>query len=247
MNARRRPKLPTIILIGGQLTLPDGSEVDSRQPATDDTTARVLQAALTGCTEWWSAVSSIVVPTLEDPKGGFAIIFSPCRSILHVTSDGEIRRSVLRKFLRGTVGAVSVMRSDNDQSLPSDYRSLARLRSPKGADMGSVGVRFDNPMPRWSFIDGADYYFGIVANRMARIIVDATGTFLNFTSGWYSTLPNEYSVASQRLQMVVMPDTAGVRDRINGNELKERQRRRRHDEMLRNLRSGRLSRLLSKN
>jgi hypothetical protein len=199
VNARRRPKLPTIILIGGQLTLPDGSEVDSRQPATDDTTARVLQAALTGCAEWWSAVSSIVVPTLEDPKGGFAVIFSPCRSILHVTSDGEIRRSVLRKFLRGTVGSVSVMRSTNGQSFPSDYRSLARLRSPKGADMGSVGVRFDNPIPRWSFVDGTDYYFGIVANRMARIIVDATGTFLNFTSGWYSTLPNEYSVASQRV------------------------------------------------
>ena len=121
---------------------------------------------------------------------------------------------MLRKFLRGTVGSVSVMRSANGESLPTDYRSLARLRSPKGADMGSVGVRFDNPVPRWSFVDGTDYYFGIVANRMARIIVDATGTFLNFTSGWYSTLPNEYSVASQRLQMVVMPDTVGVRDCI---------------------------------
>jgi hypothetical protein len=79
--------------------------------------------------------------------------------------------------------------------------------------MGSVGVRFDNPMPRWCFVDGTDYYFGVVANRMARVIVDATGNFLTFTNGWYSTLPNEYSVASQ-LQMVVMPDTVDVRDCI---------------------------------
>jgi hypothetical protein len=58
--------LPTIVLIGGQLTLTDGSEVDSRQSATDEKTAEALQAALTGCAAWWSTVSSIVVPTLDD-------------------------------------------------------------------------------------------------------------------------------------------------------------------------------------
>jgi hypothetical protein len=205
--------LPTIVLISGQLTLSDGSEVNSRQDATDDMTAYALQDALTGCAEWWSTVSSIVVPTLEDPEGGFAVIFSPRRSILHVTSDGEIHRRALRKFLRGTFGSVSVKRSTKGESLPADYRSLVRLRSPKGADMGAVGVRFDNPTPRWSIVDGIDYYFGIVANRMSRIIVDATGTFLNFTNGLYSTFPCEYSVAPQ-LQIVVMPDTVDVRDCI---------------------------------
>jgi hypothetical protein len=105
------------------------------------------------------------------------------------------------------------MRSTKGESLPADYRSLARLRSPKGADMGSVGVRFDDPIPRWSIVDGTDFYFGIVANRMSRIIVDATGAFPNFTNGGYSTFPNEYSGASQ-LQMVVMPDTVEVRDCI---------------------------------
>jgi hypothetical protein len=205
--------LPTIVLISGQLTLSNGSEVNSRQDATDDMTAYALHDALTGCAEWWSTVSSIVVPTLEDPEGGFAVIFSPRRSILHVTSDGEIHRRALRKFLRGTFGSVSVKRSTKGESLPADYRSLARLRSPKGADMGSVGVRFDDPIPRWSIVDGTDFYFGIVANRMSRIIVDATGAFLNFTNGGYSTFPNEYSGASQ-LQIVVMPDTVDVRDCI---------------------------------
>jgi len=206
--------LPTIVLISGQLTLSDGSEVNSRQDATDDVTADALHGALTGCAEWWSTVSSIVVPTLADPEGGFAVIFSPRRSILHVTSDGEIHRRTLRKFLPGTFGSVSVKRSSKDESLPADYRSLVRLRSPKGADMGSVGVRFDNPIRRWSIVDGTDsFYYEIVANRMSRIIVDATGTFLNFTNNWYSTLPNEYSVTPQ-LQIVIMPDTVDVRDCI---------------------------------
>ena len=48
---------------------------------------------------------------------------------------------------------------------------------------------------------------------MSRILVDATGTFLNSTNAWYSTVPNEYSVAPQ-LQIVVMPDTVDVRDCI---------------------------------
>jgi hypothetical protein len=213
VNATRRAKLPTIVLIGGQLTLSDGSEVNSRQDATDDLTAGALQDALIGCPEWWSAVSSIVVPTLADPEGGFAVIFSPRRSILHVTSDGEIHRRALRKFLPGTFGSVSVMRSSKAESLPADYRILARLRSPKGTDMGSVGVRFDNPIPRWSIVDVTDSSFGIVTNRMSRILVDATGTVLNSTNDWYSTLPTEYSVASL-LQIVVMPDTVDVRNCI---------------------------------
>jgi hypothetical protein len=67
-------KLPTIVLIGGQLTLTDGSQVESRQHAPDERTAQALQAALTGSVEWWSTVSSIVVPTLDDAEGGFAVI-----------------------------------------------------------------------------------------------------------------------------------------------------------------------------
>jgi hypothetical protein len=90
--------LPTIVLIGGQLKLSDGSEVDSRQSATDEKTTRALEAALTSCAEWWSAVSSIVVPTLDDSGGGFAVILGR-RSIVRATSDGEPRSSVLRKVL----------------------------------------------------------------------------------------------------------------------------------------------------
>lgn len=204
--------MPTIVLIGGQLTLADGSEVNSRQDATDNVTADALHVALIGCAEWWSTVSSIVVPTLEDPEGGSAVIYSARPSILHVTSDGEIHRRALRKVLRGTVGSVSVMRSPKGESLPVDYRCLARLRQPNGSDYGSVGVRFDNPIPRWSIADVTDNYFRLVATRMSRVLVDATGTFPDFRNEWYSNLPNEFS--DTPCQIVVMPDTVDVRDCI---------------------------------
>lgn len=210
--------LPTIVLIGGQLTLTNCSKVDSRQSATDEKTAGALQAALTGCAAWWSTVSSIVVPTLDDSEGGFVVILGR-RSIFRATSGGEPRRSVMRKLLRGAVGSVSVMRSGIGECLPTGYRNLARLRSSGGADMGSVGVHFDDPPPRWCFVDGNEYYLRLVANHIgARVLIDTTGEFMACADGVIDTgtLSIEFDApsASQRLQMVIAPDTARIRDHV---------------------------------
>jgi len=87
--------------------------------------------------------------------------------------------------------------------------------------MGSVGVRFDDPAARWCFVDGNEYYLRLVANHMgARVLVDTTGESLACAedgivhTGTISTI--EYNVPSaQRLQMVVAPDTTGMRDRVD--------------------------------
>jgi hypothetical protein len=204
------PALPTIVLIGGQLTLTDGSVVDSRQPAADDEkTARALQAALTGCAEWWSAVSSIVVPTLDDSEGGFAVVLGR-RSTVRTALDGETHRSGLGKLLRGGVGSVSVVRTIMSQPLPDGYRGLARYGDSE------IGVRFDDPMPRWCFVDGNEYYLNLVANPIgARVLVDTTGYFL-VTCGNRGSVPTiKYNVSpSQPLQLVIAPDTAKMRDHV---------------------------------
>jgi hypothetical protein len=220
-------KLPTIVLIGGQLTLTDGSQVESRQHAPDERTAQALQAALTGSVEWWSAVSSIVVPTLDDAEGGFAVIVGR-RLVTRPTFDGETRRSVLRKLLRGTVGSVSVMRSRPGEPLPAGYRSLARLHTSRGDDMGSLGVRFDEPTPRWCLVDGNEYYLRLIANYLgARVLIDTTGELLSTCAGVApdtGSLSIEYRVAapSHRLQFVVMPDTVRIRERVDARFLGRR-------------------------
>jgi hypothetical protein len=200
---------PTIVLIGGQLTLTDGSVVDSRQPAADENTAGALHAALTGCAEWWSAVSSIVVPTLDDPEGGFALILGR-RSIVRTSLDGETRRSRLSKFLRGDVGSVSAIHSGRGRSLPGGYRSLAAFRDSQGSDMDFIGVRFDDPMPQWCLVDGSDYFLRLVVNRIgARVIVDTTGglpAYEDTSIDYCSPLACPY--------LIVVPDTARMRDRI---------------------------------
>ena len=212
--------LPMIVLIGGRLALTDGSEVDSRQSAANEKTAKALQSALIGSVEWWSAVSSIVVPTLDDSEGGFAVIFGT-RSIFRSASDGETHRATLRKFLRGAVGSVSVMRSGIRDSLPTGYRNLARLRGRSGdVDMGSIGVRFDDPIPRWCFVDGNEFYLRLLANHIgARVIVDTTDELLAFgDSGFYTEgISIEYVAPCEpnRPQVVVVPDTARTRERLD--------------------------------
>jgi hypothetical protein len=202
--------LPTIVLISGQLTLTDGSVVDSRQSAPDDKTAEVLRTAISGCAEWWSAVSSIVIPTLDDPESGFAVVLGQ-RSIVRASLDGETRRSRLAKFLRGPVGSVSVIRSYMGKPLPDGYRNLARLQ---GSDMGYIGARFDDPMPRWCFVDeGNDYLLRLVVNRIgARIIVDTTGGLPACEASSATSI--DYCAPFACPYLVIVPDTARMRDRI---------------------------------
>jgi hypothetical protein len=79
--------------------------------------------------------------------------------------------------------------------------------------MGFIGVRFDDPMPRWCFVDGGDYYLRLVVNRMgARVMIDTTGGLPaceESTSGFI-----DYCVPSASPYLVIVPDTAGMRDRI---------------------------------
>jgi hypothetical protein len=208
--------LPIIVLIGGQLTLTDGSVVDSRQPVPDEMIAGALRAALTGCAEWWSAVSSIVVPTLEDPEGGFAVILGQ-RSIVRTSLDGETRRSRLSKFLRGAVGSVSAIHSGMGKPLPGGYRSLAAFRGSQGSDVDFIGVRFDDPMPRWCFVDGGDYFLRLVVNRIgARVIIDTTDGLPACEESQSSapSIPIDYCTPFACPYLIVVPDTARMRDRI---------------------------------
>ena len=215
--------LPIIVLIGGRLTLTDGSVVDSRQPAPDEKTAQALQNALSDCAEWWSVVSSIVVPTLDDPVGGFAVILGQ-RSIVRASVDGETRRSKLSKLLRGAVGSVTVTYSGMGHPLPNGYRSLAALPGWQG-HQDFIGVRFDDPMPRWSFVDGGDYFLRLVVNRIgARVIIDTTGGLPACEASpaadrWSrptaaASASIDYCSPCACPYLVVVPDTARMRDRV---------------------------------
>ncbi len=208
----------TLVFVGGRISLADGSELDSRQPMTDAASVRAVRTALTSCAEWWSVVSSVVLPTLEGVEGAFAVL-SASRTTARATSDGEIRRASLRRTLRGGVGVVSFQRTGPNIELPEGHRHVATLRSRQGEHMGCVGVRADNGREQWRFLDGSDFYLRLVADQLgARAVVDANGTFLTSAYGPLDveSLSVEFEARSSSAgpQLVVVPDTVEMRDRV---------------------------------
>jgi hypothetical protein len=94
--------LPTIVLVGGQLILDDGSQVDSRQPMADAATGRAVRLALVSSAQWWDTVASIVIPSLDDAKGGSA--YTSQRTLVSVGRNGDLRRVQFPRFPRSGGG-----------------------------------------------------------------------------------------------------------------------------------------------
>jgi len=214
----REPRGTTFVLVGGTMTLIDGSEVDSRQPTTEPAVARALNRALVATPEWWVAVSSVVLPTLDDGHGGYALLNS-ARTVARVAADGEARRSSIKSVLRGGVGKVSVRRSGPGVNLPAGYREIAILRNWQGAHMGAVGFRVADEKARWQLLDGTDFYLGLVASRMdARVLIDTTGELVSalFCLSDLGSLSDELSECEPvtHLQVVLLPDTVETRTRV---------------------------------
>ncbi len=79
--------------------------------------------------------------------------------------------------------------------------------------MGSLAVRFDEPTPRWCFVDGNEYYFRQIVNHLgARVLIDTTGELVSAARVLIDTTGELLSATP----FVVMPDTAGIRERIDG-------------------------------
>jgi hypothetical protein len=211
---------PTLVFVGGRMTLVDGSVVDSRQRSRDAVTAQAVSSALTASPEWWTTVSSIVLPTLDGAGGGSALILGQ-RSVSRTTSDGEIKRSRLKRVLQGGIGSVSIQRSGINEQLLPDFRVVALLRNWEGVHMGSVGVRVEDDQSRWRFLEGTDFYLRLVADQLAaRVVVDTTGAFLTNAYGPadLGSLSAEFSAQGSRVQpeVIVIPDTTDMLERVEG-------------------------------
>ena len=57
-----------IILIGGPMTVDDGSTLDSRQPVTGDPASNVTRVSLATSLLWWTTASSLVGQILDSKE-----------------------------------------------------------------------------------------------------------------------------------------------------------------------------------
>ena len=158
---------PTVILIGGRMTVDDGSTLDSRQPIVGDPGSQVTRRSLATSLLWWTTVSSLVSRILDTAgQGTFALVIGG-RSVVEVRGDGELRRTRLRSMLPGG-------------STTADFIRCVGWRLPHGYEAATegTGYRLTHAGQRWVFVNHGEYYLHLAAAQVRpAAIVDTSWPF----------------------------------------------------------------------
>lgn len=195
-----------VVLIGGPLTVDDGSSLDSRQPVDGDDASQVMRRSLATSWLWWSTTSSLVMPILESAgPDAFALVIGD-RSIIELRSDGSIKRTGLRALLPGGTGIVRVHRTYmRHDELPPGFEEVTTLRAWNGQSLGKLGLeRTGATGSRWRFLDGNQYYLKEVGPHINPAVIVDTSDLLTAPTelpadNGLSRLPrDDYSVARFR-------------------------------------------------
>ena len=160
------PVPPTIVLVGGLLTLEDGSEVDSLQRTTDAATARAVHKALIGAAEWWSAVVSVVIPTLDDGQGGFAL--ADVATIARVSPDGRTRRLRFPRYPRPLGGEDYI---HNSRTLDEARKRARAARKKTGVGAGHTSVPDHSWPPRVRIRTTLDLAWAVRASAGTQLLI----------------------------------------------------------------------------
>jgi hypothetical protein len=122
---------PTVILIGGQMTVDDGTVLDSRQPVDGDPSSQMTRSSLATSLLWWITVASVVGPILDGAgEGSFTLVIGN-RSVVELRQDGTLKRSSLRSFLPGGNTNTEIIRTTGEA--PSGrFRAGARFAVRSG-------------------------------------------------------------------------------------------------------------------
>ena len=141
---------PHVALIGGPITVDDGSSLDSRQQVEGDEHSQVTLRSMATSALWWRVTSSLVMPILQSAgDDAFALVIGQ-RSVMEVRPDGSTKRTSLRSLLPGGVTQVEIVRTGIKEPLAEGHE-LAEIL-PR--EVGSVGFKRGDPTKRWHFLNG---------------------------------------------------------------------------------------------
>lgn len=150
MDQRAVPS-PVIILIGGMMTVDDGTSIDSRQAVEGDPSSRVTHASLATSLLWWITAASLIGPVLDSAAAdAFALVLGG-RSVAGLRPDGTMRRTSLRSFLPGGTGNIEIKLAR--EPLPGRFGLL-----PDAYYNGTLGLDPGEPGKRWRFFNGNEYF-----------------------------------------------------------------------------------------
>lgn len=102
-------KGPTVVLVGGAITLDSGERIDSRQPLADDKWDFILRSALAGSELWWEAARKLVDVILDEDQtdGAWALTWAP-KTLWQPKADGSAKRIRIRAALQKCVSLMDL-------------------------------------------------------------------------------------------------------------------------------------------
>jgi len=175
---------PTVVLIGGPMTVDDGTKLDSRQEVEGDSRSKTTGRALASSHLWWKTVESLVMPILESAgPDAFAAVIGK-RSVTEVQAEGSTRRTLLRKLLPGGVTTDEGFQCGPGESLPDGFEEVERIPTWDNQGYYTVGFKRGDAAARWHFIDGVP----AIEALGPTVVVETDGTW---------TILDEYYVVSQ--------------------------------------------------
>src|SRR5205809_998590 len=126
---------PTVILVGGQMTLEDGEELDSRQAAVGDRWSSVVHRTMASSRLWWTTAASLVEAILDGAgEGSFALVVGP-RVLIELQPDGRLRRTQLRTFFRGHVSKLELGYRWGERKHRSNYQPVCKAPWDEGLQL----------------------------------------------------------------------------------------------------------------
>lgn len=174
---------PVVILVGGKMTVDDGSEIDSRQLIDGDPMSIIVHKSLTTSWLWWNTVISAVNPILDselvdDP---FALLVGN-RSVVELLADGTLRRRRINTLLPGRTSVVEVICTDG-APLPEGFSPGASLGEWREKRNDFVGYKVGETGKRWRFLDGNPYHMNLIGNGIGMsVLVDTSDSGTNLTA-----------------------------------------------------------------
>jgi hypothetical protein len=141
-----------VILIGGQMTVDDGTTIDSRQSVDRDPSSRVTHASLATSLLWWITAASVVGPVLDSAPGDAFALLLGGRSVTELRPDGTMRRTGLRSFLPGGTANAEIKLA-RGEPLPDRFHLL-----PDAYHNGTLGIDPGEPGNRWRFFNGNEFF-----------------------------------------------------------------------------------------
>jgi hypothetical protein len=166
---------PVILLIGGRMTVDDGTSIDSRQAVEGDPSSRVTHASLATSLLWWITAASVIGPVLDSAPGeAFALVLGG-RSVTELRPDGTLRRTSLRSFLPGGTGNTEVKLAR--EPLPGRFLLL-----PDAYYNGNLGLDPGEPGKRWRFYTGNEYFLRHAGTAIGpSVIIDISRSLMDGT------------------------------------------------------------------